>query len=119
MVLTSLSPTPTTYNVFPSGLNCSPVGLTFPFAVFSVKKSLKFPLTGSKSKLNEIEEKYSSIIHNKQALMVDKIVHIQRNERPGRHFIYEDADFSMDTIKELIIQGQEDAEYAMEQSDIS
>lgn len=73
----------------------------------------------SRSKFNEIEEKYSSIIHNKEALIVDKIVHIQRNERPGRHFIYEDADFSMDTIKELIIQGQEDAEYAMEQSDIS
>jgi NTE family protein len=46
--------------------------------------------------------------------MMEKIIHIQRIERPGRHFIFEDADFSIATIKELIKQGEEDAEDALE-----
>ncbi len=75
--------------------------------------------TKSKSKFNKIEEEYNNLVHDKQGLIMDKIVHIQRHESPGRHFVYEDADFSIDTIKELIIQGQEDAEDAMEQADIS
>ena len=74
--------------------------------------------TKSKSKFNKIEEEYNNLVHDKQGLITEKIVHIQRHESPGRHFVYEDADFSIDTIKELIIQGQEDAEDAMEQADI-
>jgi NTE family protein len=73
--------------------------------------------TKSKSKFNKIEEEYNNLVHDKQGLIMDKIVHLQRNERPGHHFVYEDADFSIDTIKELIIQGQEDAEDAIEQAD--
>jgi NTE family protein len=72
----------------------------------------------SKSKFNKFEEEYNNLVHDKQGLIMDKIVHIQRHESPGRHFVYEDADFSIDTIKELIIQGQEDAEDAMNQADI-
>jgi NTE family protein len=75
--------------------------------------------TKSKSKFNKIEEAYNNLVHDKQGLIMDKIVHIQRHESPGRHFVYEDADFSIDTIKELILQGQEDAEDAMEQAEIS
>ncbi len=82
-----------------------------------IEISNKIKDTKLKSKFNEIEEEYTSLVRSKQGLIMDKIVHIQRNERPGRHFIYEDADFSMDTIQELVIQGQEDAEHAMEQAD--
>jgi hypothetical protein len=38
---------------------------------------------------------------------MEKIIHKQRNERPGRHF---DANFSIDSIKALIKEGEEDAE---------
>ena len=37
-------------------------------------------------------------------MVIERIIHT-RIERPGRHFIFEDADFSIDTIKELIKQG--------------
>jgi NTE family protein len=66
-----------------------------------------------KLKLDKIEAEYSKLQNNKLGLLMEKIIHIQRNERPGRHFIFEDADFSIDTIKELIKQGEEDAEDAL------
>ena len=66
-----------------------------------------------KLKLDKIETEYSKLQDNKLGLVMEKIIHIQRNERPGRHFIFEDADFSIDTIKELIKQGEEDAEDAL------
>jgi len=40
--------------------------------------------------------------------IIEDIVRIERNEES--HFIFEDADFSLVTIKQLIRQGQEDAE---------
>src|SRR6185437_5662545 len=46
-VLTSLSPTLAIYRVFPSGLNAKPVGLKFPSAVLSVRKSLACMVLGS------------------------------------------------------------------------
>jgi NTE family protein len=63
-----------------------------------------------KLKLDIIEAEYSKLLSNNRGLIMDKIIHIQRIERPGRHFIFEDADFSIDTIKELLKQGEEDAE---------
>ena len=66
-----------------------------------------------KSKLSRIEEEYANIVNLKQGLVMDKITHIQRKESTGRHFIFEDADFSIRTIKELIRQGEEDAEEAL------
>ena len=72
--------------------------------------------TKLKSKLSKIEEEYTNLVTNKQGLIIDNIVHIQRKERPGRHFIFEDADFSIETIRELILQGEEDAEEAMTQT---
>jgi NTE family protein len=66
-----------------------------------------------KLKLDKIEAEYSKLQDNKLGLVMEKIIHIQRNERPRRHFIFEDADFSIDTIKELIKQGEEDAEDAL------
>jgi NTE family protein len=66
-----------------------------------------------KLKLDKIEAEYSKLQDIKLELVMEKIIHIQRNERPGRHFIFEDADFSVDTVKELIKQGEEDAEDAL------
>lgn len=63
-----------------------------------------------KLKLDKIEEEYNNLVNNTRGLIMDRIIHIQRNEHAGRHFIFEDADFSIDTIKELIKQGEGDAE---------
>ena len=69
--------------------------------------------TKVKSKLDKIEEEYNNLVHNERGLIMDRVIHIQRLERTGRHFVFEDADFSIDTIKELIKQGEEDAEDAL------
>jgi len=66
-----------------------------------------------KSRLDKIEEEYNNLVHNERGLIMDRIIQIQRIERAGRHFIFEDADFSIDTITELIKQGEEDAEDAL------
>lgn len=66
-----------------------------------------------KLKIDEIESQYSNLVNNRGSIL-DRIIHIQRKERTGRHFIFEDADFSVDTIKELIRQGEEDAEEALQ-----
>jgi NTE family protein len=63
-----------------------------------------------KLKLDKIDAEYSKLLYNNRGLIIDKIIHIQRIERPERYFIFEDADFSIGTIKELIKQGEEDAE---------
>lgn len=42
--------------------------------------------------------------------MIDKLLLIQRRENPDHHFLFEDADFSIATIKELIKEGEKDAE---------
>ena len=68
----------------------------------------------SKLKLDKIESEYSNLITNNRGSILDRIVHIQRKERTGRHFIFEDADFSVNTIKELIRQGEEDAKEALQ-----
>jgi hypothetical protein len=39
-----------------------------------------------KLKLDKIELEYSNLITNKRGSILDKIIHIQRKERTGRHF---------------------------------
>lgn len=68
--------------------------------------------TELKLKLDKIESEYNNLVHDTRGL-IDRIIHIERVERPERQFIFEDADFSIDTVKELIRQGEEDAENAL------
>jgi NTE family protein len=70
--------------------------------------------TKLKLKFDKIKSEYDSFVHANQGLVIDKLIHIQRHELPGRRFIFEDADFSIETIKELIRQGEQDAEDALE-----
>jgi len=54
---------------------------------------------------------YYVIIQNKyceRGAIIEDIIRIERKEES--HFIFEDADFSLVTIKQLIKPGQEDAE---------
>jgi NTE family protein len=61
-------------------------------------------------KLATIEEEYDKLAHQRGAVIQD-IVHIERTE--DSRFLFEDADFSLETIKKLIAQGYNDAERAL------
>jgi len=56
---------------------------------------------------NEIEKEYHKLADEKGAI-IQQITRIERNE--DVHFLFEDADFSVDTIKKLIKQGEKDTE---------
>jgi NTE family protein len=55
----------------------------------------------------QIEKEYHRLAGDRGTI-IDKIIKIERTE--DIHFIFEDADFSITTIKKLIKQGEEDAE---------
>ena len=56
---------------------------------------------------NKIEKEYHKLADEKGAI-IQQITRIERNE--DVHFLFEDADFSVDTIKKLIKQGEKDTE---------
>ncbi len=60
-----------------------------------------------KKRFEKIEPEYHKLACDRGAIIED-IIRIERKEES--HFIFEDADFSLVTIKQLIRQGQEDAE---------
>jgi NTE family protein len=53
------------------------------------------------------ESEYHKLVQQRGAI-IKNIVRIERSE--DTHFLFEDADFSLDTIKHLIKQGEQDAE---------
>jgi NTE family protein len=59
-----------------------------------------------------IEREYHKLAEDRGAI-IQEITKIERSE--DIHFIFEDADFSANTIKKLIRQGEEDAETAIAQ----
>ena len=61
----------------------------------------------------QIEREYHKLATDRGAI-IEEITKIEREE--DIHFIFEDADFSIATIKKLIKQGEDDAEKAVEQS---
>jgi NTE family protein len=56
---------------------------------------------------NSTESEYRKLVQQRGAI-IKNIVRIERSE--DTHFLFEDADFSLDTIKHLIKQGEQDAE---------
>ena len=63
-----------------------------------------------KESFREMEKEYHKLADNRGAI-IKKITRIERTE--DVHFLFEDADFSISTIKKLIIQGEKDAENAL------
>ena len=61
----------------------------------------------NKARLEKIRPDCDELVHN-QGAIISEVIRIQRKET--EHFIFEDADFSLRTIKRLIKQGEEDAE---------
>lgn len=63
-----------------------------------------------KSKLALLEQEYHKLASERGSI-INQIVRIQRHEHV--HFLLEDADFSIATIKELIEKGEKDAKEAL------
>lgn len=64
----------------------------------------------SYEEMKKLEPEYQKLA-SKRGSIIKKIVRIERKE--DTHFLLEDADFSLPTIKRLIEQGQQDAENAL------
>ena len=64
-------------------------------------------------KLEKIEKEYNKLLSSRRGRIIKKLVHIERKESIGHHFLFEDADFSIATIERLIKQGEKDAELAI------
>ncbi|MBV9179452.1 MAG: patatin-like phospholipase family protein [Nitrososphaeraceae archaeon] len=81
-----------------------------------IVSSAKIEDENLKKKVKEIEKVYNKII-NKRGYIINELISIKRNEdEKSEHFLLEDWDFSSATIKELISQGEEDAERTMQVS---
>jgi NTE family protein len=63
-----------------------------------------------KDRFDKMELEYNKLARRRGAIIKD-IVRIERPEKT--HFLFEDADFSVATIKKLIRQGEEDTEKAL------
>jgi NTE family protein len=61
-------------------------------------------------RFTKLEPEYHRIADARGAI-IDDITRIERSE--DVHFLFEDADFSLTTIKKLIKQGEDDAEKAL------
>lgn len=61
-------------------------------------------------RFTKIEPEYHKIAEARGAI-IDDIIRIERSE--DMHFLFEDADFSLATIKKLIKQGEDDTEKAL------
>ncbi len=64
----------------------------------------------SKSKLEEIKKEYQRLVFE-QGAVIRKITRIERKE--DVHFLFEDADFSSETIRKLIEKGEKDTEQVL------
>lgn len=67
----------------------------------------------AKSRLEQLEKEYQKIASDRGGI-INQIIRIQRSEH--MHFLFEDADFSLATVKELIDKGERDAKEALAKS---
>jgi NTE family protein len=70
----------------------------------------------NKEMLREIEKEYVKLAHERGAVISD-IIRIERTE--DVNFLFEDADFSISTIRHLIRQGENDADTILTKTDSS
>jgi NTE family protein len=77
---------------------------------YILSSTIQSPNKSNDGKLAAIEEEYNKLAHQRGAV-IQNIVRIERTE--DSRFLFEDADFSFETIKKLIIQGYNDTEKAL------
>ena len=67
-----------------------------------------------KDRFENLEKKYSDI-SSRRGRIINDLIHIKRNEdEKSHHSLFEDWDYSIETIRELIRQGEKDADSALE-----
>lgn len=71
----------------------------------------------AKSRFRESTENEYRKLVQQRGTIIRNIVRIERSE--DLHFLFEDADFSLGTIKHLIEQGEQDAEDALRNHPVS
>jgi NTE family protein len=76
----------------------------------NVKLKEKGDDTKLKERFDKMELEYNKLA-GKRGAIIKEIVRIERPEKT--HFLFEDADFSVATIKKLIRQGEDDTEKAL------
>jgi len=64
-----------------------------------------------KKRIKKLEPEYHKLAMQRGAI-IKEIIRIERKEE--KHFLFEDADFSLATIKQLIKRGEEDAENVLQ-----
>jgi NTE family protein len=64
----------------------------------------------AKAKLDKIEKEYHKLACDRGTI-IKEIIRIKRHEHS--HFLFEDADFSLETIRELIERGERDTKDAL------
>jgi NTE family protein len=67
------------------------------------------PNEKAKKEFEKIESEYDKLACQRGAI-IREIIRIKRQEEEGSHFLFENADFSLATIKQLISDGAKDAE---------
>jgi NTE family protein len=77
---------------------------------YIMSNTIQSPNKFNNEKWVTIEEEYNKLAHQRGAVIQD-IIRIERTEES--RFLFEDADFSFETIKKLIAQGYNDAERAL------
>jgi NTE family protein len=79
-----------------------------------ITSNVKLKEEGDDAKLKErfenMELEYNKLARQRGAI-IKEIVRIERPEKT--HFLFEDADFSVATIRKLIRQGEEDTQRAL------
>ena len=78
--------------------------------ISNVKLKEKGNVAELRERFDKMELEYNKLARQRGAI-IKEIVRIERPEK--RHFLFEDADFSVATIKKLIRQGEEDTEKAL------
>ncbi|HET6457785.1 MAG TPA: hypothetical protein VFG24_02765, partial [Nitrosopumilaceae archaeon] len=63
----------------------------------------------AKKKFEEIESEYDKLA-GQRGTIIREIIRIRRQEEGDSHYLFENADFSLATIKQLISEGEKDAE---------
>ncbi|MDE1763288.1 MAG: patatin-like phospholipase family protein [Thaumarchaeota archaeon] len=69
----------------------------------------------NKEKFEEIEQEYHRLV-SEQGAVIKKIIRIERKE--DVHYLFEDADFSSETITKLIEEGEKDAEKILQRQEL-
>jgi hypothetical protein len=68
-------------------------------------------LSGDMSKkFSKIKSECDELI-KRRGIIIKDLIHIVRKEKPSS--LFEDADFSLSTIKEYIVKGEKDADVAL------